>query len=105
VIAYYFTVGTISASNLKSIITNTILQLQEIGITIKATVCDQGPTQKKALSELYAENTVDLTPYTFVVNDITIVRICDVLHLLKNTRNVLLRCKIRFRPNKTAKFQ
>jgi len=98
-------VGTISASNLKSIIINTILQLQEIGITIKATVCDQGPTQKKALSELCAENTVDPTPYTFVVNGITIVRICDVPHLLKNTRNALLRCKIRFRSNKTAKFQ
>lgn len=104
-VAYYFTVGTISTSYLKSIITNAILQLQTIGVTVKATVCDQGPTQKKAISELCAENTIDPTPYTFVINNITIVTIFDVPHLLKCTRNALLRCKIRFRPNKTAKFQ
>lgn len=104
-IAYYFTVATISTSNLKSIIKNTILQLKEIGVTVKATICDQGSTQKKAISELCAENTVNSTSYTFVVNNIEIVTIFDVPHLLKCTRNALLRCKIIFRPNKTAKFQ
>lgn len=89
-VAYYFTVGTISTSYLKSIITNAILQLQTIGVTVKATVCDQGPTQKKAISELCAENTIDPTPYTFVINNITIVTIFDVPHLLKCTRNALL---------------
>jgi hypothetical protein len=90
---------------LKSIIKNTILQLQEIGVIVKATICDQGSTKKKAISELCAENTVDPTSYTFVINNVTIVTIFDVPHLLKCTRNALLRCKIRFRPNKTAKFQ
>lgn len=104
-IAYYFTVATISTSNLKSIIKNTILQLKEIGVTVKATICDQGSTQKKAISELCAENTVNSTSYTFVVNNIEIVTIFDIPHLLKCTRNALLRCKIIFRPNKTAKFQ
>lgn len=105
VIGYYFTVGTISASDLKSIIKNAILQLQEIGVTVKATICDQGSTQKKALSELCAENIVDPTSYTFIINNTPIVTIFDVPHLLKCTRNALLRCKIRFRLNKTAKFQ
>jgi len=71
VIAYYFTVGSISASNLKSIIANAILKLQEIGVIVKATVCDQDSTQKKAIfsKELCAENTIDATPYTFVINN------------------------------------
>lgn len=86
-------------------IKNAILQLQEIGVIVKATICDQGSTQRKAISELCAENKIDSTLYTFVINNITIVTIFDVPHLLKCTRNALLRCKIRFRSNKTAKFQ
>lgn len=81
------------------------MKLQKIGIIVKATVCDQGSTQKKAISELCTENTIDPTPYTFVINNITIVTIFDVPHLLKCTRNALLRCKIKFRHNKTAKFE
>lgn len=105
VIAYYFTADTISCSNLKLIIKIVISQLQGIGLKVKGTVCDQGLTQRRALSELCAENKIDPTPYTFVVNQQTIVTIYDVPHLLKCTRNCLLRCKIIFSADKVAKFQ
>lgn len=105
VIAYYFTTDTILSNNLKYIITNVIVQLQEIGLKVKATVCDQGSTQRKAISALCAENKTDPTCYTFVVKSEIIVTIYDVPHLLKCTRNALLRCKIRFIENKEAKFK
>lgn len=52
-----------------------------------------------------AENKTDPTCYTFVVKSQTVVTIYDVPHLLKCTRNALLRCKIKFAKNKVAKFQ
>jgi len=54
---------------------------------------------------LYAENTIDSTPYAFVIKNKAIIIIFDVPHLLKCTRNALLRCKIKFRHNKIAKFE
>lgn len=104
VIAYYFTAYTISCQSLKAIIKNAISELQEIGITVKATICDQGSTQRRAITELCNENQIDPTPYTFTVNDETIVTFYDVPHLLKCTRNALLKCKIRF-DNKIATFE
>lgn len=87
------------------IVTNIVEQFQDIELKVKATVCDQGSTQRKALSELCLENTVNPTCYTFVIKSETIVTIYDVPHLLKCTRNALLRCNIRFAEDKVAKFQ
>jgi len=105
VIAYFFIAYTISCQSLKIIIKNLIFELQGIGIIVKATVCDQGSTQRRAITELCAENQVDPTTYTFTVNNETIVTIYDVPHLLKSTRNALLKCKIIFENNKIAKFE
>nr|XP_015838949.1 PREDICTED: uncharacterized protein LOC107398640 [Tribolium castaneum] len=54
VVAYYFTAHTVSADNLKVLIKEIIGRLQEIGLEVVATVCDQGPTNQKALSQLCA---------------------------------------------------
>ncbi|XP_018371203.1 PREDICTED: uncharacterized protein LOC108766419 [Trachymyrmex cornetzi] len=107
VIAYYFTTDTISCSNLKFLLKlkHIIEQLQDIGIKVKTTVCDQGSTQRRALSELSKENNVKQTSYTFMVRSEEIVIIFDVPHLLKNTRNALLRSVIKFDTHKVAKFE
>ncbi|EFA13388.1 DNA transposase THAP9-like Protein [Tribolium castaneum] len=55
VIAYYFTANTVSANNLKFLIEEIISQLQNIGLTVVATVCDQGTTNVSALNQLYAK--------------------------------------------------
>jgi len=81
------------------------VQLQEIGLKVNATVCDQDSTLRKIISALCAENKTDPTCYTFVVKSEIIVIIYDVSHLLKCIRNALLRCKIRFTENKGAKFK
>ncbi|KAJ3648785.1 hypothetical protein Zmor_020561 [Zophobas morio] len=100
VIAYYFTSHTVSAENLRFLIIEIILQLQEVGLTVVATVCDQGPTNGAAVNQLCGKN-----PYYFYVNKYRIVTIYDVPHLLKITRNALLKCKIEFAPHKCAKFE
>jgi len=104
-VAYYFTADTISCSNLKFLLKHIIEQLQDIGIKIKATVCDQSSTQRRALSELSKENNVKHILYTFMVRSEGIVIIFDVPHLLKNTRNALLWSVIKFDTHKIAKFE
>ncbi|XP_039308510.1 uncharacterized protein LOC105202523 [Solenopsis invicta] len=104
VVAYYFTANNISCNNLKFLIKHIIEQLQDIGVKIKATICDQSSTQRRALLELSQENNVRQISYTFMVRSEEIVIIFDVPHLLKNTRNALLRSDIKFNTHKTAKF-
>ncbi|XP_064214479.1 uncharacterized protein LOC135266932 [Tribolium castaneum] len=94
VIAYYFTANTVSANNLKFLIEEIISQLQNIGLTVVATVCDQGTTNVSALNQLYAKQHPRQGSYYFFINNQPIVTIFDVSHLLKNTRNALLKCKI-----------
>jgi len=103
-IAFYFTKTTIKSEILKQLIVNIITRLQEVGLNIVATVCDQGTTNQKALRLLTEENTDNPTSYHFMVNKAPIVTIFDVPHLLKCTRNALLTCNIEFEPNKFANF-
>ncbi|XP_064214107.1 uncharacterized protein LOC135266776 [Tribolium castaneum] len=105
VYAYYFTANTVSANNLKFLIEEIISQLQNIGLTVVATVCDQGTTNVSALNQLCAKQHPRQGSYYFFINNQPIVTIFDVPHLLKNTRNALLKCKIQFAPHKYAKFE
>ncbi|CAH1366216.1 unnamed protein product [Tenebrio molitor] len=104
VIAYYFTSKTIQTANLKFLIKEIISQLQGIELNVLATVCDQGPTNCAALRELCDQRHPRQSSYYFFVKDKPIVTIFDVPHLLKNTRNALLKCKIQFAPHKWARF-
>lgn len=105
VVAYYFTHNTISAFSLKKLIVEVIQNLQNIGLHVVATVCDQGPTNRHALSSLCSDNKDKPTSYHFVVNGESICIIFDVPHLLKNTRNALLKYSIQFEKDKCAKFE
>ncbi|RZC38536.1 Tnp P element domain containing protein, partial [Asbolus verrucosus] len=55
-VAFYFTRDSISTKNLKQIIVDVINQLQEIGLNVVTTVCDQGSTNRSAIRELCEEN-------------------------------------------------
>ncbi|KAJ8966123.1 hypothetical protein NQ314_003730 [Rhamnusium bicolor] len=88
------------------LIIDAIEQLQGIGLSIVATVCDQGATNRAAVTAVTREHTDDKpSPYHFVVNGERVYTIFDVPHLLKNTRNALLHCHIQFEINKLAKFE
>ncbi|KAJ3640443.1 hypothetical protein Zmor_003738 [Zophobas morio] len=104
-VAYYFTRDTIKTHSLKQIIVEVIKQLQEIGLNVMATVCDQGTTNKAALKKLCALNQDRPSPYYFVVNDQRICTIFDVPHLLKCTRNALIDCVIEYSSKKVPKFE
>lgn len=104
-VAFYFINATVKANILKQLIVELIIKLQEIGLIVVATVCDQGPTNRSAI-KLLTEQYCDTrpSPYHFVINSAPIVTIFDIPHLLKNTRNCLLNCKIEFENRKFAKF-
>lgn len=65
VVVYYFVSDTVSADHLKVILKKLITELQNIGLKVMATICDQGSTQKKALKELCAETRDNFSPYIF----------------------------------------
>ncbi|CAH1996129.1 unnamed protein product [Acanthoscelides obtectus] len=77
----------------------------EEGLYVVATVSDQGTTNRAALKALCAENRDRPSPYNSVVNGQKIVTICDVPHLLKNTRNALISNGIEFERGKIARFK
>ncbi|KAF2903779.1 hypothetical protein ILUMI_02385 [Ignelater luminosus] len=77
-IAYYFTAHSISTISLKNIIVEIISNLQQIGLKVVATVCDQGTTNRAALSQLCAENKDRPSSYYFVVNE---NKAADLSHL------------------------
>ena len=83
-----------------------IEKLQEIGLKIVSTVCDQGPTNRAAVKELCAEtNKTCNDQFYFFVNDEPVAMLFDTPHLFKNTRNAMLKCNVEFRGGKVAKFE
>ena len=68
-IAYYFTKGTVSSEHLKQIIVTAVPQLENMGLHILATVCDQGPTNVGATNQLCNETVNDTPSGTFFVVD------------------------------------
>lgn len=95
VIAYYFVANTISTMALKDIIITVISRLQKKGFNVMSTICDQSATNRGALAQLCNESAESLKAQNyFLVNNKRIFIIFDVPHLLKNTRNAMLRCKI-----------
>lgn len=105
VIAYYFTTNTISTMALKDIIITVISRLQKEGFNVMATICDQGSTNRAAFAQLCSENIESPNAQNyFLVNNKQIFVIFYVLHLLKNIRNAMLRCRIKFSEHKKADF-
>jgi hypothetical protein len=104
-VAYYFTRDTVKTHQLKQIIVHIIKQLQEVGLNVVATVCDQVSTNRTAINELCGENRDRPSPFYFVVDGKRICTIFDMPHLLKNTRNALIDYGIEFSKQKVAKFE
>ncbi|KAF2899538.1 hypothetical protein ILUMI_06641 [Ignelater luminosus] len=95
----------ISTAHLKEPIKQNIEQLQAIGLTVLATVCDQGVTNQAALEKLCEGTRENALAASFTVNKQTVCVINDVPHLLKNTRKCLLKEKLKFKPSKEAKLE
>ncbi|XP_044762250.1 uncharacterized protein LOC123319389 [Coccinella septempunctata] len=105
-VGYFFTKDTVKSSDLSKLIVMVIGALQVVGIEICATVCDQGSTNRSALNSL-VQNCTDDKPssYHFIVNQKPIFTIYDVPHLLKNTRNSIIKSKFEFEKGKFASME
>ncbi|RVE48289.1 hypothetical protein evm_007040 [Chilo suppressalis] len=95
-VAYYFT-NSINKWILKNLIAEVIKKLQETGLTVLCTVCDQGAANVGAINELIQDSK---TKYFragkawrhdfFEVNKKQIIPLFDVPHMIKGLRNNLL---------------
>ena len=89
---------------MENLIFTLINQLQNIGLKVVSTVCDQGPTNQAAVTQLCAETNETKDQFYFNVGELVAI-LFDVPHLLKNTRNALLKSTFEFRDGKLAKFE
>jgi hypothetical protein len=92
-LGFYFIHGTVKGNVLAEIIKETIVKLNGIGLNVRCTVCDQGPTNITALKLL--GYTCDSPLFHHPVTQIKIHVIFDVPHLVKNVRNNLRRHDIK----------
>lgn len=104
-LAYYFVKGTISSLHLASLIISTIKVLQDATFTVIATVCDQGPTNCGALSQLKKKSNLSPDANYFCENSSTIYIIFDVPHLIKSIRNNFFDAGTMEMDGKRAKWQ
>lgn len=83
-LAYFFLKSTTSVVDLKDILFEGVRMLNAVGLNVRAVVSDQGSnfyTLVKSVLKISPEH-----PY-FMVDELKIVYIFDVPHLLKSTRN------------------
>ena len=95
---FFFTSGTIRANILKELLFQGIDKLKEIGLNVKACVCDQGSNNTSLMRSLGV--TVQ-SPY-FQFDDQPVFVIYDPPHLLKNIRNNLKKHGFRVGDNTTS---
>ncbi|CAH2985715.1 unnamed protein product [Chilo suppressalis] len=103
--AFYFVKGNISSQHLSSLISNIIKVLEDATFTVVATVCNQGPTNWGALSQLKQNAHVPSDANYFYLNNRKIYIIFDVPHLFKSIRNNFREAGIMEMDRKRAKWQ
>ncbi|KAK3932023.1 DNA transposase [Frankliniella fusca] len=101
-IAYYFVSKTCPASLLKYLIEDVVKALTDIGIIVKATVSDQGPTNRTAIDALRKSSGDNII---YSVAGQRLVHIWDMPHILKNIRNSLITSDLEFSSKKVAKWR
>lgn len=114
-VAFTFSSGATSGSELESQIKIVVKKLQEAGFIVLATVCDQGTNDTSAI-KIHTNETrreyllQDEIPKdnVFRINGQELVPLYDAPHLLKGMRNNLLTKNLKFEINgesKTAKWE
>lgn len=93
-VCFMFCEGTTPTNDLAVAIKTVIRAVQNIGLTVISTVCDQGSTNQSAINLLNRENSPTAT--TFFVDGKEIVPVYDPPHLLKGVRNNLLTKRAHF---------
>jgi len=102
-IAYYFVHKTCPSDLLKILICDVIKAVCSTGLNVLATVSDQGPTNRGAISLLKSASLQDDIIYS--VDGHKLVHIWDVPHLFKSSRNNLLSSDLEYGPGLVAKWR
>lgn len=86
-IGYFVSEKGLSGSNSKETIQTCLSHLENVGLSVKAIICDQSTTNTRALKELGVS--VD-APYFHTASGEKVFAVYDPPHLLKSLRNNLL---------------
>ena len=86
-VVYFFSASSMSQSVLNKLIISTVEKILEVGLHVKAVVCDQGTNNQAAYKDLGMSKE---NPFSFINNKIKIYGIYDASHLIKNYRNNFL---------------
>ncbi|KOB58244.1 Uncharacterized protein OBRU01_25365 [Operophtera brumata] len=110
-VSFTFSSGATKGPELAKQIKEIITELQNAGLKVLATVCDQGSNNRQAIKCLMTEARGSYlrrgeTPKdnVFLVNDAEIVPLYDPPHLLKGIRNNLLSKNLQFEMDGRAKL-
>ncbi|KAK3930924.1 Transposable element P transposase [Frankliniella fusca] len=101
-IAFYLVSKTCPSTILKKCIKSVIRSLRDVGLTVVASVSDQGPTNRSTIREL-KEECGDSVFYC--VDQSRVYHVWDVPHLMKSVRNNLLTSNLIFGSGKLAKWR
>ena len=101
-IAYYFVSKTCPATMLKILLKDVINVLLSIGLTVVASVSDQGPTNRRAINELKQKGGDDVFYY---VGDKRVAHVWDVPYLIKNVRNNLLTSDLQYDEGRIGRWR
>lgn len=114
-IAYSFCAGSTDKMDLVLQIKEIIKNVQDTGLRVLATICDQGASNKSAINYLiqetrakYLHQNIEWNKNTFEINEKEIVPLFDVPHLIKGIRNNLLDKDLHYTKNgrmMTAKWK
>lgn len=105
-IAYYFTRDTVTSEMLARLIPEVIMAAKEIGLTVLCSVSDQGSTNRGAISILRSKcEEGEYEPVYRVNEEMKVVHIFDIPHILKNIRNNLLTGDLHVCEGVVAKWQ
>lgn len=88
---------------LKKLIIDVVRALREAGLNILATVSDQGPTNRGAVSDLKESSTKDDIIYE--IDGKRMVHIWDVPHIFKNVRNNLISSDLEYDRGAVAEWR
>lgn len=102
-LAFYYCTGSTKTMELKTQIKTVIKKVQETGLKVVATVCDQGTSNVAAINALLKEtretflrNGQESKDGFFIVNKDQIFPVYDPPHLIKGIRNNLITKNLKF---------
>ncbi|KAK3932840.1 DNA transposase [Frankliniella fusca] len=104
-VGYYPVHSTCPSDTLAILVPSVIRDLQGIGLTVLATISDQGPTNRGAVTILRGSSDQGQYDNVYTVNGERIVHLWDTPHLLKSIRNNILTSDLEFGQGKVAQWR